>query len=180
MRVFFTIALVALWSACADESVRPTPDVDAAAKKPLSIQSNTNTPNGNSESSYGDYNITVTRVGAQWTYLITKNEGAKDISHFILNLDNCPANPILNINSITSATVNGVDWPLSSSEGEGTGCELTTQNFVKFDNLPEAESYTIVFTLDIAYREVNPTTVWIKAGTSCIPYIVKGPCCPFS
>ena len=181
MRTFFSIALVVFWSACSDDTVNPVgPGADAAGKKPLSVQTNTNNaPNSNSESNPGDYNITVTRVLAQWTYVITKNEGAKDLSHIILNLNNCPTNQTLSIASITSATVNGVPWPLSSSEGNGTGCELTTDNFVKFDDLPSAASYTIVFTLDVAYRNVHQTTIWLKAGSTCVPYIVDGPCCVF-
>jgi hypothetical protein len=181
MRVFFSIALVVFWSACSDDTVNPVAlGPDAAGKKPLKVQSNSNsTSNSNSQSNPGDYNITVTRVLSQWTYVITKNGGAKDLSHVILNLNNCPTNQTLSIGSITSATVNGVNWPLSSSEGNGTGCELTTDNFVKFDDLPEADSYTIVFTLDVAYRSVHQTTIWLKAGNSCVPYVVDGPCCVF-
>ena len=83
--------LIAFGTACTEEAI-----VSSDAKggggnnKPL----NETQENGNSnpQSNYGDYNIVVTKGsdGVTWTYLITKNEGAKGLSHFILDLANCP------------------------------------------------------------------------------------------
>src|SRR3990170_2746270 len=136
--------------------------------------------NSNSESNYGDYNVTVTKDVNTWTYVITKNGNAKDLSHFILDLENCPGNQTLNFSSIVSVTVNGAAATLSTSEGN-TGCEVAsvTSNFVKVDDLGSATSYTIVFTLNGEYGNVLKTTAWLKAGTSCHAYEVNGPCCAF-
>jgi hypothetical protein len=132
----------------------------------------------NSGSNYGDYNIAVTKDGTVWTYVITKNAGAKGLSHFILDLQNCPGRQTLDISDIVSATVNGQPATLESTEGN-TGCDVAsvTSNFVKFDNLPDADTYTIVFELNQEYGNFLTTTAWLKAGTSCHAYVVQGPCC---
>src|SRR6266513_6255958 len=91
----------------------------------------------------GTYNIAVEVSEANgrstWTYTITKGTpDTKDLGHFILDLANCgDASPRLE--NIVSATVDGVDWrtELEGSEGQ-TGCEVSSDNFVKFDNLPPA------------------------------------------
>jgi hypothetical protein len=73
--------------------------------------------------------------------------------------------------------VNGVDWLANIEATEGnTGCSVTTPNFVKFDNLPSAETYVIEFTLDDVYPVVE-TTSWLKAGTACLRKAVAGPGC---
>jgi hypothetical protein len=97
-----------------------------------------------------------------------------------LDLENCPGGQTLNFNSIVSATVNGSPAVLSTSEGN-TGCDVAsvTNNFVKFDNLESAPSYTIIFTLNGEYGNVLKTTAWLKAGSSCHAYEVDGPCCAF-
>ena len=173
-RVAAGIALVAFASACSDDSENFSgPPADAAARKSAQISSSSNS---NSESSAGDYCINVVKDGTVWTYTITKKPGAKGISHFILDLNNCEFNQTLNFNSILWATVNGEPANLENSEGN-TGCVLTTDNFVKFDDLPDASTYVIVFELDKEYGNVLETTAWIKAGTSCNSYVVRGPCC---
>lgn len=165
IRVFFSIAMVAFWAACSDDTVDLSgPAEDAAGRKNKLASSESS--NSNSESNYGDYTIVATRNGAVWTYVITKNPGAKGLSHFILDLDNCENNQTLSISSILWATVNGQPAVLEDSEGN-TGCELTTTNFVKFDDLQDASVYTIIFELDEVYGNVLLTTGWLKAGTSC-------------
>ena len=88
----------------------------------------------------------------------------KDLGHFILDLDSCgDQSPTLA--NIVSATVNGVDWPdqMEASEGR-TGCDVASQNFVKFDNLPAADTHVVEFTLDDVYPPMD-TTAWLKART---------------
>jgi hypothetical protein len=165
VRVLFSVAMILFWSACSDDSADLSPSADASAKS------------NKSQSHPGDYSIVATVDGKVWTYTITKNPGAKGLSHFILDLNNCEFNQTLSINSILpGATVNGQPAVLSSSEGK-TGCELTTDNFVKFDDLPDAAVYVIVFELDKVYGNVLLTTAWLKAGTSCHSYVINGPCC---
>jgi len=166
MSILFSLSLAVALSACSDESSDVAPDADAAGKK----------PNANSTSSAGDYTIEVSKNGSVWTYVITKNPGAKGLSHFILNLQNCGLRSST-IDNILWAKVNGVDANLSNSEGN-TGCELTTTNFVKFDDLPDADSYTIVFEFDKVIGNYVNSSVWLKAGTSCVEYTVNAPCCP--
>ena len=174
VRVIFSVAMIVFWSACSDDSVDLSgPGADASAK---SNKAAGNPSNSKSQSNYGDYNIVATVDGKVWTYTITKNAGAKGLSHFILDLNNCEHNQTLSISSIISATVNGAPAVLASSEGN-TGCEITTNNFVKFDDLPDASVYVIVFELDKVYGNVLLTTGWLKAGTSCHAYVINGPCC---
>ena len=81
------------------------------------------------------------------------------------------------------ATVNGDPVDLENSVGakdeDLCGVEAVTSRFVKFDNLPDADSYAIVFKLNHEYGNFLETTAWLKAGTSCHEYVVHGPCCPF-
>jgi hypothetical protein len=166
MSILFSLSLAVALTACSDESADVAPGADAAGKQ----------PNANSTSSAGDYTIEVSKNGSVWTYVITKNPGAKGLSHFILNLQNCGLRSST-IDNILWAKVNGVDANLSNSEGN-TGCELTTTNFVKFDDLPDADSYTIVFEFDKVIGNYVNSSVWLKAGTSCVEYTVNAPCCP--
>ena len=103
--------------------------------------------------------------GSTWTYTISKTTpGTKDLGHFIVNFNNCgEESPALA--HIVSATVDRVDWlsHLEASEGK-TGCAVDSTNFVKFDNLPPADTHVIQFTLDDIYPTVD-TTGWLKAGT---------------
>ncbi|MCH5687733.1 hypothetical protein LWM68_27780 [Niabella sp. W65] len=105
-----------------------------------------------------------------------KENKAKDIGYFVLNLGSCgESSPT--ISNIIAAKVNGVDWmeKITASNGN-TQCAIGSDNFVKFDNLPAAEAYTIEFTLDSIYAQV-PATAWIKAGTTCSPMEIQGPGC---
>jgi len=165
------------WTACSVESVNPV-GPSKANKLKVSDQSEANEANPNSQSSAGDYSINVSKDGAVWTYCITKNPGAKGLSHFILNLQNCGTRSVT-ISNILWATVNGQPATLETSEGN-TGCDVSevTTNFVKFDDLPDANSYTIKFELSQVFGNFVNTTAWLKAGTSCYPYTVNAPCCP--
>src|SRR5688500_6493186 len=105
----------------------------------------------------------------------TKNSGAKEWSHYIRNFQHCGSS-IATLNNIVWATVNGLPATLENSEGN-TGCNVAavTANFVKFDNLPDAETYTIVFETDRLFGHFVGTTAWLKAGTSCFTYPVLAP-----
>ncbi len=182
-RVLSVVALALVAFACSDDSVAPSgPGADEAARKNKAISSlNTNSASSSSTTSADGYCIVVENVPGTpcWKYTITRKEGAKAISHFILDLNNCP-NPAvtpLSIDNILNATVNGQAAILESSEGE-TGCEITSTSFVKFDDLPDAEVYVIEFCLNASYGNFLETTAWIKAGQSCHSYVVQGPCCP--
>jgi hypothetical protein len=130
----------------------------------------------------GDYEIAleVSEADGQttWKYTITKaTADTKDLGHFILDLANCgDRSPALA--NIVSATVDGADWmsQLEGSEGQGTGCEVSSENFVKFDNLPPADTHVIEFTLDGVYPPMD-AQVWLKAGRTCLRRPVLGPGC---
>jgi hypothetical protein len=112
-----------------------------------------------------------------WRYTISKTTAeTKDLGHFILDLDSC-GNQDPTIANVVSATVNGVDWSdhLESSEGR-TGCDVASPNFVKFDNLPTADTHVVEFTLDDVHPPMD-TTAWLKRGRSCTRTPVLGPGC---
>jgi hypothetical protein len=168
------LVFTALVSGCMDDNDSNT------LKKDSTISSNAGRSaagNSNSQSNSGDYTIELSVVGSIWTYVITKNPGAKDLSHFILNFQNCGTSSAT-LSNILWATVNGKPAKLSNSEGN-TGCNVNdvTTNFIKFDNLPSALSYTIVFEMNGVFGNFVGTTAWLKAGNSCIAYSVLAPCC---
>jgi hypothetical protein len=127
------------------------------------------------------YDVTVETSqaggGSTWTYTVTRAAThAKDLGHFIVNFNNCDdQSPTLA--HIQSATVNGVDWldHLEASEGN-PDCGIDSTNFVKFDDLPAADTHVIQFTLDDIYPTVE-TTGWLKVGTACIRKALPGPGC---
>lgn len=130
----------------------------------------------------GDYDVQldVTQGTGQstWTYTITRSSPAtKDLGHFILTFSNCGAQSPT-IANITAATVNGADWRdhLEASEGGGTGCAVSSDNFVKFDDLPEADPIVISFTLDGNYPPMEAQG-WFKAGRTCLRKPLSGPGC---
>jgi len=173
--------MVVFCSACTEEAITLNANGQGGGgNKPLKIKNNA--ANNNSESSATDYKIEVTSDGKIWTYVITLCEGAKGVSHFILDLENCPIEgSSANISNILWAKVNGVDAILETSEGN-TGCDVAsvTSNIVKFDDLEDAKVYTIVFELNQEFHNFLTTTAWIKAGTSCHSYPdIPAPCCPF-
>src|SRR5688572_24704051 len=115
--------------------------------------------------------------GSTWTYTITKSTPkAKDLGHFILNFDTCGGqSPTLA--SIVSATVNGVNWldQIEATDG-ASDCGVTSANFVKFDNLPEADTHVIAFTLDDVYPLMD-SVAWLKSSGTCSRASVPGPGC---
>ena len=173
------IPAVALLVAACSEPVDFSAKKDVPPGQLKKLETTGDESPGNSGGSAEDYTIKVTKEGTVWTYEICKGEGAKGISHFIIDLDNCSRSDLLNIESIVWATVNGQPAKLESSEGN-TGCDVNsvTSRFVKFDDMPDADKYIIKFELDREYGNVFETTAWIKAGTGCYSYVVDGPCCP--
>jgi hypothetical protein len=124
-----------------------------------------------------DVQVSEAGGGATWTYTITKStDDAKDLGHFILNFDTCGGQSPT-IASIVSATVNGVNWldQIKATEGV-TGCGVASANFVKFDNLPDADTYVIVFTLDDVYPLMD-SAAWLKSGAVCSSEALPGPGC---
>jgi hypothetical protein len=112
-----------------------------------------------------------------WTYTVVKTtEDTKDLGHFIISFDACDDRSPT-IDNIVSATVNGEYWlhQIVPTEGE-TGCGVTSTNFVKFDNLPEADTYVIEFTLDDIYAAMD-STGWLKSGTLCVKKALLAPGC---
>jgi hypothetical protein len=171
--------LITIWASCTDDSDNLNTANDAAADKAKA--------NINSTSSYSDYDITVdvSSDGSEWTYTIAKKllasgKWSKDISHLIINLENCDEESAT-FSDILWATINGQPADFGTSEGSGTGCnpqEITT-NFVKFDGFASASSWTIVIKYDRGYEKVI-TNAWIKAGSSCNMGDIYGPGCPIT
>jgi hypothetical protein len=121
-----------------------------------------------------EFSQTVDR--STWRYTITNGPGARDLGHFILDLASCGTqSPAMA--DIVSATVDGVDWSghIETSEGR-TGCEVTSANFVKFDDLPDGDTHVIELTLNGVFPPMD-TTVWLKSGRSCQRMAVLGPGC---
>jgi hypothetical protein len=136
-------------------------------------------PHAGDDTSGYDVAVHVSEAGggATWTYIITKSTGeAKDLGHFIVNFDTCGGQSPT-IASIVSATVNGVSWldQIEATEGV-TGCGAPSANFVKFDNLPEADTYVIEFTLDDVYPLMD-SAAWLKSGAACWRKALPGPGC---
>lgn len=165
----FSILVLSLYTiSCSNDSTNTEETFDARSQ--------------NSTSLFSDYNIStsVSSDGTLWTYTITRAKAkAKNLSHFIIDLNNCGAESATFAN-IVWATVNGNPANLSQTEGSGTGCnpQSTTTNFVKFDNLQSATSWVLVLKFDRGYSIFSSAAVWIKAGTSCNQGTVQGPGCP--
>lgn len=138
-------------------------------------------PNNNSTSNFSDYIITtsVSDDGQTWTYTITRAKAnAKNLSHLIIDLNNCGAESATFAN-IISATVNGAPANLSPTEGSGTGCDpqASTTNFVKI-NFSSATSWVVVITFDRGYYLFQNATAWVKAGSTCNTGTILAPGCP--
>jgi hypothetical protein len=112
-----------------------------------------------------------------WRYTITKaTPQAKDLGHFIVDLASCGGQSPT-VADVVSATVNGVDWSehLETSEGR-TGCDVTSANFLKFDDLPDADTHVVELALQGVFPPMD-TTAWLKSGRSCRKAAVLGPGC---
>jgi hypothetical protein len=121
----------------------------------------------------------VSQAGGRstWRYTIDKATAkTKDLGHFILDLDTCGSQSATLAN-IVSVTVDGKDWSdrLEASEGK-TGCDVASQNFVKFDDLPPADTHVVELTLDDVYAPMD-TAGWLKRGQFCTRQPMVGPGC---
>lgn len=164
--------LFVFFLSCKKTAIEPSvSSVETSAVSKASTKSNSN---------FGGYNINVgvSSDGATWTYTITKNAGAKNLSHLIIDLNNC-ADESATFSDIVSATVNGQPADLTPTEGSGTTCnpQALTSNFVKI-NFDAADSYVVVITFDRGYNVFETANAWIKAGTSCNIGTIKAPGCP--
>jgi hypothetical protein len=134
-------------------------------------------------STWGDYNIavSVSTDGSQWTYTITRAKArAKNLSHFIIDLNNCGAKSAA-FGDIIWATLNGNPADLSPTEGSGTSCnpQTSTNNFVKFDNIPASTTgWILVLKFSRGYETFATGAAWLKAGTSCNLGTIPAPGCP--
>lgn len=175
----YTLGLVLFFmvSSCSDEAIDVTTvlndiDVNASSEK---------SSNPKSTSSLGDYNVAcvVSTDGTLWTYTITKAKtSAKNLSHFIIDLNNCGAESATFAN-ILWATTNGAPANLTPTEGSGTGCspQTTTSNFVKV-NFSGENPITFVIKFERGYSRIETAAAWFKAGTSCNQGVVPAPGCP--
>jgi len=149
-----------------------------AAKRESQIADTTAVGQGQNPGSYNvDLQLSQAVNSTTWTYIITKaTNRTKDLGHFIVNFGNC-GDQSPTIANIVSATVNGEKWSdhIKASEGN-TGCDPDSANFVKFDDLPSADTYVIEFTLDDIYPLAD-TTVWLKSGITCVKQAMPGPGC---
>ncbi|ANQ51119.2 hypothetical protein MY04_3775 [Flammeovirga sp. MY04] len=120
----------------------------------------------------GNYDIITTTDGFSFTLEIDQ-DNAQDISHLVFQFTDCEGNYV-NIDNYITATVNGMDWPLTSTTGSGTDCTFDTGDFVKFDDFGfEGGVVTVEFTLDV---QVEFGTVLIKSGQGCYPFDIEGNC----
>ncbi|SDB39732.1 hypothetical protein SAMN03097699_1103 [Flavobacteriaceae bacterium MAR_2010_188] len=174
--LILTLLSIGLISCSNDDLRADGSDIDAVSTSASALKS----ANPNSVSSYADYNVAVatTSGGSVWTYTITKSKNnSKNLSHFIINLQNC-GDESATFGDIISATTNGEPADLKPTEGQGTDCnpQAITENFVKI-NTSGSGPWVIVITFDRAYSSVSSTS-WIKAGTSCNTGAVASPGCP--
>jgi len=122
--------------------------------------------------------LSQTAGQSTWRYTVTKASAAsKDLGHFILDLATCEGQSPTAAD-IVSATVDGADWSshLATSEGRGTGCAVTSENFIKFDDLPEADAHVIELTLNGVFPPMD-SAAWLKGGRLCQRKAVLGPGC---
>ena len=174
--LLMSFVLIAFGTACTEDAILSSDAKGGGGNnKQLNIANSENETPHSDENSF-DIQVSTTD-GITWTYVITKT-GKNALSHFIINLANCDFSQLLSIDLIKCATVNGEPAVLASSPGNGTGCEVTSTNIVKFDNLPDTDVHTIVFKLERPFHNYQLTEVWLKAGNSCQKAEVHGPCCP--
>lgn len=154
----------------------------SCSKEEMTTDNASMSKSSNSQSNWNDYaiSVSVSEEGSLWTYTITRaNNKAKDLSHFIIDLNNCGLESA-SFGNIVWATVNGSPADLKQTEGSGTNCnpQSVTSNFVKFDNLSSSSSWILVLKFDRGYDVDSSSTGWIKAGNSCNSGVIPGPGCP--
>jgi hypothetical protein len=174
--LLMSFVLIAFGTACTEDAILSSDAKGGGGNNNPLKQGNSENSTPQSDENSFDIQVTTTD-GITWTYVITKT-GKNALSHFIINLSNCDFSNLLSPELIESATVNGQPADLDTSAGNGTGCEVTSTNIIKFDNLPEADVHTIVFVLKQQFHNYQSTEVWLKAGNSCLEYQVPGACCP--
>jgi hypothetical protein len=172
---FSIMAAMLLWTACSEENIYPKDSTSSSSSSSTDASAKKGSPN--STSSASDYTVSLSTNGTTWTYTITRNPRAKALSHFIVDLNNC-GDESASLADVLSATVNGVAVALQDTEGSGTGCAMTSTNFIKFDNLDNSAVYVLSFELDRAYETFSTATGWVKAGTSCNTITLPAPGCP--
>jgi hypothetical protein len=167
-----SLIMIMVWTSCSDDTLDNAGlSEDAAGKK----------GNPKAQSAAGDYNVSISNNGYVFTYTITKNEGAKDLGHFIIDLNNC-GDESAHLASVLYASVKADDADayeidLQDSEGWGTGCSPSSLNFIKFDDLPKASVLQLSFELDMKY-DVATSQGWLKSGISCNAAEIQAPGCP--
>jgi hypothetical protein len=111
-----------------------------------------------------DYSVSSsTSNGQTFTFNITLNAGAKDISHVMFNFSDCDGNP-LNLGNVESFTVNGEDAMglLKAGTGQGDECSsVSDANSIKLDE-GYGDNIEVVITLD---EKSSGGSVYIKAGS---------------
>ena len=177
-KIILLLALALTNYNCSDDAIATIDD--ATSPQTLSYAKG----GQSSTSQWRDYNIavSVSLDGTTWTYTITRvKQNAKDLSHFIIDLNNCGLSSA-NFGNIIDANVNGNQGNIVSSEGAGTDCnpQASTTNFVKFNDLHAATSWVFVLTFDRGYTSVETGSGWLKAGTSCSQGTIIAPGCPTS
>src|SRR5688500_12189872 len=80
----FGLLLMVVFIGCSDGT-----ELSLSKKKNLSVNNLNQNANSNSTSNMQDYQIAYKVEGLTWTYTITKKVGAKNVSHFLINLNNC-------------------------------------------------------------------------------------------
>lgn len=175
--LLFSFVLISFGTACTEDAILSSDAKGGAGNNKMPKEATSQ--DDNPQIKENSFDIQVTTDGTTWTYVITKT-GKNALSHFILNLNNCDWSNLLTPSMIESATVNGSPAQLETSAGNGTGCnvEEISTNIIKFDNLPDVDVHTIVFTLKQQFHNYQLTTVWLKAGNTCFTQEVHGPCCP--
>jgi hypothetical protein len=168
-KIILSLFVAVVTLSCSNESANV--NADASSSKPAASTSNV-----------GDYAIalSVSTDGTVWTYTITRAKAnAKNLSHFIIDLNNCGAKSA-SFGDIVWATVNGSPADLTPTEGSGTNCspQAITSNFVKFDNIQPATSWVLVLKLDKGFDIASSAACWFKAGNACNQSVVPGPGCP--
>ncbi len=150
--LFFSMAFVAFACQLQNEDVQIS-DLSAGAATP------------------GAYSISSSSSdGLTFTVTIDQSK-AQDISHLVFQLMGCDGESLLNVNNITSATTNGIDWmgELSGTLGNGDVClDVFTGNVIKFDNFNfDGGTVVVVFTLD---TQSSGGAFLIKSAQNCFGF----------
>jgi hypothetical protein len=180
-KVFMTIALIVLWSSCADDSS----NVTQAVKNPAASGS------ASAFSTQDEYSTTVTlsqNDGAQvWSYEISMEvswSGSSSTWTYTVSPFNGPDDTMASKN-LSHVNFGGLNACVLESllgdfafGGDNGGCgALPAGSVHKFDGL-EDDNFSFSFTLPAAYSVDNSgLTIWVKAGNDCQSLTIPGPSC---